>query len=40
MMPEEVLAIYHTGPQVVVKLLCELSAQVELLQKQVAELQR
>jgi len=40
MTPEEALALYHAGPQAVVKLLCELSAQVELLQKQVAELQR
>jgi len=40
MTPEEALAIYHAGPEVVVKVLCELSAQVELLQKQVAELQR
>jgi transposase len=40
MTPEEALAIYHAGPQAVVKVLCELSAQVELLQQQVAELQR
>jgi len=40
MTPEEALAIYHAGPEVVVKALCELSNQVELLQKQVAELQK
>lgn len=40
MTPEEALAIYHAGPDVVVKVLCELSTQVELLQKQVAELQK
>jgi len=40
MTPEEALSIYHAGPEVVVTLLGELSAEVELLQKQVAELQR
>ena len=40
MTPEEALAIYHAGPDVVVKVLCELSSQVELLQKHVAELQK
>ena len=40
MTPEEALAIYHAGPEVVVKALCELSNQVELLQKQVAELHK
>lgn len=40
MTPEEALAIYHAGPDVVVKVLCQLSSQVELLQKQVAELQK
>jgi len=34
MTPEEALAIYHAGPEVVVKVLCALSNQVELLQKQ------
>jgi uncharacterized small protein (DUF1192 family) len=37
---EEALAIYHAGPEVVVKVLCELSSQVNLLQQQVAELQK
>ena len=40
MTPEEALAIYHAGPEVVVKALYELSNQVELLQKQVAELHK
>jgi len=40
MTPEEALAIYHAGPEVVVKALCELSNQEELLQKQGAELQK
>jgi transposase len=40
MKPEEALAIYHAGPDVVVKVLCQLSSQVEMLQKQVAELQK
>jgi len=40
MTPEEALTIYHAGPDVVVKLLCELSNQVELLQQQVTELQK
>jgi len=40
MTPEEALAIYHAGPDVVVKVLCQLSSQVEMLQKQVAELQK
>lgn len=33
--PEQALAIYHAGPEVVVKVICDLSRQVELLQKQV-----
>jgi len=37
---EEALAIYHAGPEAVVKVLCELSNQVKLLQNQVAELQK
>lgn len=40
MTPEEALAIYHAGPDVVVKVLCQLSSQVELLQKQMVELQK
>lgn len=40
MTPEEALSIYHAGPGVVVKSLCELSTQVQLLEKQVAELQK
>jgi transposase len=40
MTPEQALTIYHAGPDVVVKLLCEPLNQVELLQKQVTELQR
>jgi len=45
--PEQALAIYHAGPDAVVKVICELSRQVELqqqqieiLQKKVAELER
>jgi transposase len=40
MTPEEALSIYHAGPDVAVKVLCELSSQVELLQKQMDELQK
>jgi len=40
MTPEEALSIYHAGPDVVVKVLCQLSNQVEMLQKQVTELQK
>ena len=40
MTPDEALRIYHAGPEVVVKVLSELSTQVEVLQKQVAELQK
>lgn len=40
MTSEEALAIYHAGPDVVVKVLCELSSQVNLLQKQVDNLQK
>ena len=39
MTPEEALAIYNAGPDIVVKVLCELSSQVKLLQKQVDDLQ-
>jgi transposase len=40
MTPEEAFALYHAGPEVVVRVLCQLSTQVELLQKHVAELQK
>jgi transposase len=40
MKPEQALAIYHAGPDVVVKVLCQLSSQVEMLQTQVAELRK
>jgi transposase len=35
---EEALAIYNAGPDIVVKVLCELSSQVKLLQKEVQKL--
>jgi hypothetical protein len=37
---EQALAIYHAGPDAVVKVICELSRQVDLLQKRVEELER
>ena len=37
---EEALAIYHAGPETVVKVLCDLSLQVDLQQQQVAMLQK
>ena len=37
---EEALAIYHAGPEAVVKVICELSAQVVALGKQVAFLEQ
>ena len=37
---EEAWAIYHAGPETVVKVLCDLSLQVDLLQEQVATLQK
>ena len=40
MTPEEALSIYHAGPDIVVKVLCQLSSQVQMLQKQVDELQK
>ena len=40
MTSEEALAIYNAGPDIVVKVLCELSSQVKLLQKQVDDLQK
>ena len=38
--PEQALAMYHAGPDAVVKTICELSAQVDRLQKNVATLER
>ena len=38
--PEQALAIYHAGPDAVVKVICELSRQVDLLQKRVETLER
>lgn len=38
--PEQALAIYHAGPEAVVKVICELSRQVDLLQQRVDELER
>ena len=38
MTPEEALSIYHAGPDVVVKVLCQLSSQVAELQKEVQKL--
>jgi len=38
MMPEEALAIYHTGPELVVTLLCELSKRVSELENEVQRL--
>lgn len=38
--PEQALAIYHAGPEAVVKVICELSRQVDLLQKRVETLER
>jgi len=37
--PEQALAIYHAGPEAVVKVICELSRQVDLLQRQVKYLE-
>lgn len=39
MTPEEALAIYHAGPDVVVKVLCELHAESISLQKRVKTLE-
>ena len=36
---EQALAMYHAGPDAVVKIICELSAQVDRLQKNVATLE-
>ena len=38
--PEEALAIYHAGPEAVVKTICELSAKVCALSQTVAELEK
>ena len=38
--PEQALAIYHAGPEAVVKVICELSRQGDLLQKRVETLER
>ncbi len=38
--PEQALAIYHAGPDAVVKVICELSRQVDLLQERVESLER
>jgi len=38
--PEQALAIYHAGPEAVVKVICDLSRQVDALQKRVDELER
>ncbi len=38
--PEQALAIYHAGPEAVVKVICELSIQVDLLQRQVEALHK
>ena len=40
MTPEQALAIYHAGPEAVVKVICELSAKVVSLQKRVDTLER
>jgi len=37
--PEQALAIYYAGPEAVVKVICELSRQVDLLQKRVEALE-
>jgi len=37
--PEQALAIYHAGPEAVVKVICEQSRQVDLLQRQVKDLE-
>ena len=37
--PEQALAIYHAGPEAVVKVICEQSRQVDLLQRQVKYLE-
>lgn len=38
--PEQALAIYYAGTEAVVKLIYDLSRQVDLLQKRVEELER
>ena len=38
--PEQAVAIYQAGPEAVVKVICDLSWQVDLLQKEVEILKR
>jgi len=38
--PEQALAIYHAGPEAVVKVICDLSRQVDLQQRQIEALQQ
>ena len=38
--PKQALAIYHSGKEAVVKVICDLSAQVEPLKKKVGALER
>jgi len=38
--PEQALAIYHAGPEAVVKVICDLSRQVDLQQRQIEALQK
>jgi len=38
--PEQVLTIYHLGPEAVVRVICELSCQVEKLERKVAQLSK
>ncbi|MFW6218316.1 MAG: IS66 family transposase [Verrucomicrobiota bacterium] len=40
MTPEQALAIHHAGPEEVIKVICELSRQVDLQQQRVDELER
>lgn len=37
---EQALAIYHAGPEAVVKVICDLSRQVDLQQQQIEALKR
>ena len=39
MTPDEALALYHAGPKVVVKVLCDLTNTIESLQKQIKVLE-
>ncbi len=38
--PEQALAIYHAGPEAVVKVICDLSRQIDLLEVRIKELER